>query len=324
VSKAIIQDTFGGPEVMQWRERPDAAPGAGEVAVRHGAIGVNFIDIYCRRGSIPLMKVPGTPGMEAAGVVESVGDGVTTLSVGQRVGYVMPAPGAYCERRVVPAERMIALPDDIDDRSAAAMMLKGMTAEQLLHKSTQATAGDTVLIHAAAGGVGLLLTAWAKALGCTVIGTVGSKAKVGMVREAGADHVIVSTEEDVLAGVNTITQGRGCRYVYDGVGADTFELSLKAVAKFGHIVSFGSSSGAVPPVNIAVLSPKCAVLSRPQVFPYIAERADLTAASNNLFAAMRKKIVKSDIKHTYALADAATAHRDLESRSTVGQIVLLP
>jgi len=324
VSKAIIQEAFGEAEVMQWRERPDAAPGAGEVLVRHTAIGVNYIDIYCRRGAVPLLKVPGTPGMEAAGVVEAVGPGVTALSVGQRVGYVMPAPGAYCERRVVPAERMVALPDDIDDRSAAALMLKGMTAEQLLHKSTQVAAGDTVLVHAAAGGVGLLLTAWAKAIGCTVIGTVGSQAKVDMVRAAGADHVLVSTEDDIVARVNEITQGRGCRYVYDGVGADTFDISLKAVAKFGHVVSFGGASGAVPPVNIAVLSPKCVVLSRPQVFPYIAERADLTAASNNLFAAMRKKIVKSDIKHTYALADAVTAHRDLESRRTVGQIVLLP
>jgi NADPH2:quinone reductase len=324
MSHAIIQTVQGGPEVLEWRERPDTAPAAGEVAVRHTAIGVNYIDIYVRKGAYPMMTMPGTPGMEAAGIVEEVGPGVTDLAVGQRVAYVMTAPGAYSERRNVPAERMVPLPDDIDDRSAAALMLKGMTAERLLHKTTQAAAGDTVLIHAAAGGVGLLLTAWAKSIGCTVIGTVGSDAKVEGVRQAGADHVIVSTTENVADRVADITSGRGCRYIYDGVGKDSFEISLQAVAKFGHLVSFGNASGAVPPINIAVLAPKCVALSRPQVFPYIADRKDLLETAQNLFSAMRKGIVRADINQTYPLAEAARAHQDLESRRTTGQIVLLP
>ncbi|RUM95810.1 quinone oxidoreductase [Pseudaminobacter arsenicus] len=324
MSHAIIQTIQGGPEVLEWQERPDTAPGEGEVAVRHTAIGVNFIDIYVRKGAYPMMTLPGTPGMEAAGIVEEVGPGVTGLAVGQRVAYVMTAPGAYSERRNVPAERMVPLPDDIGDRAAAALMLKGMTAERLLHKTTQASAGDTVLIHAAAGGIGLLLTAWAKSIGCTVIGTVGSDAKEAGVRQAGADHVIVSTTENVADRVAEITSGRGCRYIYDGVGKDSFEASLQAVAKFGHLVSFGNASGAVPPVNIAVLAPKCVALSRPQVFPYIADRNDLLETAQNLFAAMRKGIVRADINQTYPLAEAAQAHRDLESRRTTGQIVLLP
>lgn len=324
MSKAIIQDTKGGPEVMEWRERADVQPAAGEVRLRHTAIGVNFIDVYVRKGAYPLMILPGTPGMEAAGVVESVGAGVSDVTIGQRVGYVMTAPGAYSEYRNVPAERLIPLPDDISDQDAAALMLKGMTAERLLHKTTTAQSGDTVLIHAAAGGIGLLLTAWAKAIGCTVIGTVGSQAKADSVRAAGADHVLVSAEENVADRVREITAGAGCRYVYDGVGADTFETSLDAVAKFGHLVSFGNASGPVPPINIAVLAPKCIALSRPQVFPYIHDRADLLEAADNLFAAMRAGTIKADIRHTYPLSDAAQAHRDLEGRKTTGQIILLP
>lgn len=324
MSKAIVQQVAGGPEVMEWRDAPVAAPAAGEILLRHTAIGLNFIDVYVRKGAYPMMTMPGTPGMEAAGVVEDVGPGVTDIAVGQRVAYVMTAPGAYSQRRIVPAERMVPLPDDIDDQAAAALMLKGMTAERLLHKTTTAASGDTVLVHAAAGGVGLLLTAWAKAIGCTVIGTVGSQAKMAEVGKAGADHVIVSTEEDVAARVADITSGKGCRYIYDGVGKDTFEVSLAAVAKYGHLVSFGNASGAVPPVNIAVLAPKCIALSRPQVFPYIADRADLLEAAAYLFDAMRKGIVRVDINHTYPLASAADAHRDLEARRTTGQIVLLP
>ena len=324
MSKAIIQETKGGPEVMEWRDQPATDLAEGEVRLRHTAIGVNFIDVYVRKGAYPLMTLPGTPGMEATGVVESLGPGVTGLPVGQRVGYVMTAPGAYSEYRNVPAERMIPLPDDIADQDAAALMLKGMTAERLLHKTTKAEAGDTVLVHAAAGGVGLLLTAWAKATGCTVIGTVGSRAKADSVREAGADHVLVSSEEDVAGRVLEITGGAGCRYVYDGVGQDTFETSLKAVAKYGHLVSFGNASGPVEPINIAVLAPKCIALSRPQVFPYIHDRADLLEAAGNLFAAMRAGTIGADIRHTYPLAEAQQAHRDLEGRKTTGQIVLIP
>lgn len=324
MARAIVQSEKGGPEVLKWIDAEAGLPGKGEVLLRHTAIGVNFIDIYVREGAYPLMTLPGTPGMEAAGVVEVVGEGVSDLTVGQRVAYVMTAPGAYCEKRIVPAERMVPLPDDIDDRAAAAMMLKGMTAERLLHKTTRAAAGDTVLVHAAAGGVGQILVAWAKSLGCTVIGTVGSEAKVAIARAAGADHIIVSATEDVAEKVAGITNGKGCRYIYDGVGKDTFDVSLKAIAKYGHLVSFGNASGAVPPVNIAVLAPKCVALSRPQVFPYIADRADLLEAAGNLFEAMRKGVVKAEINHTFPLSQAADAHRALAARQTTGQTVLLP
>jgi len=324
MARAIVQSEKGGPEVLKWIDAEAGQPGKGEVLLRHTAIGVNFIDIYVREGAYPLMTLPGTPGMEAAGVVEAVGEGVSDLAVGQRVAYVMTAPGAYCEKRIVPAERMVPLPDDIDDRAAAAMMLKGMTAERLLHKTTRAAAGDTVLVHAAAGGVGQILVAWAKSLGCTVIGTVGSEAKVAIARAAGADHIIVSATEDVAEKVAGITNGKGCRYIYDGVGKDTFDVSLMAIAKYGHLVSFGNASGAVPPVNIAVLAPKCVALSRPQVFPYIADRADLLEAAGNLFEAMRKGVVKAEINHTFPLSQAADAHRALAARQTTGQTVLLP
>ncbi|MBK1622616.1 quinone oxidoreductase family protein [Afifella marina] len=324
MSKAIIQTDKGGPEVLEWREREDPTPAENEVALRHTAIGVNFIDIYVREGAYPMMTLPGTPGMEAAGVVESLGPGVEGLKVGDRVAYVTTAPGSYSERRVMPADRLVPLPDDISDDTAAALMLKGMTVERLLHKTAVATADDTILVHAAAGGVGLLLTAWAKAIGATVIGTVGSDAKAKLAADAGADHVIVSTKEDVAERVAEITGGKGCRLIYDGVGKDTFETSLKAVSKFGHLISFGNASGAVPPVNIAVLAPKCIALSRPQVFPYIADRADLLETAENLFAAIRKGIVRSDINQTFPLAEAAEAHRALAARRTTGQIVLHP
>lgn len=324
MSKAIVQTEKGGPEVLGWVERPDVVPGSGEVLLRHTAIGVNFIDVYVREGSYPMMTMPGTPGMEAAGIVEAVGDGVSDVKPGQRVAYVMTAPGAYSEMRIVPAERLVPLPDDIGDEAAAAMMLKGMTAERLLHKTTRAGAGDVVLVHAAAGGVGQLLVSWARALGCTVIGTVGSTEKIDIAVAAGAHHVVVSTQQDVASRVGELTGGAGCRYIYDGVGKDTFEISLKSIAKYGHLVSFGNASGAVPPVNIAVLAPKCIALSRPQLFPYIADRADLLEAADNLFAAIRSGIVKPEVKHRYPLADAAQAHRDLEARRTTGQIVLVP
>ncbi|TWI31478.1 quinone oxidoreductase family protein [Paracoccus sulfuroxidans] len=323
MTHSIVQQKSGGPEVLEWTEVQIPAPGPGEVSVRHTVVGVNFIDIYVREGAYPMMTLPGTPGMEAAGVVEAVGEGVTDLTVGQRVAYVMTAPGAYSELRNVPAERMVPLPDDISDRDAAALMLKGMTAERLLHKTAPVHAGETVLIHAAAGGVGQLMTAWAKAIGCTVIATVGSPAKAEIARGAGADHIIDSGSEDIAARVMEITGGKGADKIFDGVGKDTFDVSLAAIARFGHLVSFGNASGAVPPVNIAVLAPKCIALSRPQVFPYIAERADLLAAAGNLFDAMRKGIIRAEISHTYPLAEASRAHADLAARRTTGQIVLL-
>ena len=319
---AIVQTEAGGPEVLQWAEVAVSEPGAGQVLLRHTAIGVNYIDVYVRKGAYPMMTMPGTPGMEAAGVVEAVGPGVDGIAVGDRVAYVMAEPGAYAERRVVPAERMVPLPDDIADDVAAALMLKGMTAERLLHRTAEARAGDFVLVHAAAGGIGQLLTSWARDIGCTVIGTTSSEAKRAEVMVAGADHVIVSSSEDVARRVMEITAGKGCRLIYDGVGKDTFDVSLAAIAKCGHLISFGTASGAVPPINIAVLAPQVIALSRPQVFPYIAERADLLASSENLFKAIRRGSVRPQINHVFDLADASTAHRDLEARRTTGQIIL--
>lgn len=324
ISRAIVQDSKGGPEVLVMKDVEVGEPGPDEARVRHTAIGINFIDVYVRTGLYPLMTLPGSPGMEAAGVVEAVGSGVTGLTAGDRVAYVYNVPGAYAERRVLPAARLVKLPDDIDDRLAAAMMLKGLTAAALLTRTTKAAAGDTVLVHAAAGGVGLILTAWAKHLGCTVIGTVGSDAKAALARAHGADHVIVTARDSVVERVGEITGGAGCRYVYDGVGKDTFEASLECVSKFGHVVSFGNASGAVPPISIAVLAPKCVALSRPLLFPYIAERAMLDAMAADLFDAVRKGIVSADINQTYPLADAAKAHRDLEARATTGQSLLIP
>ncbi len=324
MTKAIVQQEKGGTDKLIWQDHTPGSPEQGEVLIRHTAIGVNFIDTYVRSGAYPMMEFPGVIGMEAAGVVEALGDGVTDLNVGQRVAYVMTTPGAYSEKRVVPAERMVPLPDDIDDRTAAALMLKGITAEQLLFSMAPASAGDTVLIHSAAGGVGQLLTTWAKAIGCTVIGTTSTPAKADLIRSLGADHVIVSSKEDVAARVAEITDGKGCASVYDGVGKDTFETSIAAAAKFGRVISFGNASGAVPPINIAVLAPKCLLLARPQMFPYIAERADLLRAADNLFAALRDGKIKADISATYPLAEAARAHDDLEGRKTTGQILLLP
>lgn len=323
MSKAIVQETHGGADVMKWRSKPVGIAGSGEVIIRHTAVGVNFIDIYMRNGAYP-MALPGTPGMEGAGVVEAIGEGVHDIAVGQRVAYVLNTPGAYCQTRTVAAERLIPLPDDIEDETAAALMLKGMTAERLLHKTTRPIAGDTVLVQAAAGGVGLLLVAWAKAIGCRVIGVAGSPSKAATALAAGADHAIESTATDVAAQVAEITDGKGCSYVYDGVGKDTFDQSLSMLGKYGHLVSFGNASGAVPPVNIAILAPKCIALSRPQVFPYIAERADLLESAGRLFDAVRNGIVRADVRHRYPMADAADAHRDLEARRTSGQVVLLP
>lgn len=324
MNKAVVLSEKGGPDGFAWTDWNAGQPGEGEVLIRHTAIGVNFIDTYVRSGAYPMMNFPGVVGMEAAGVVEALGLGVTDLEVGQRVAYVITAPGAYSETRTVPAERMVPLPDDIDDKTAAALMLKGITAEQLLHSMAPAGQGDTVLIHSAAGGVGQLLTTWAKALGCTVIGTTSTPDKAELIRSIGADHVIVSSEEDVAERVVDITGGKGCACVYDGVGKDTFDVSVAAAAKFGRVISFGNASGAVPPINIAVLAPKCLLLARPQVFPYIAEREDLLRAAGNLFDALRSGKIKADITATYPLAEAARAHEDLEARRTTGQILLLP
>ncbi|MEO1090757.1 MAG: quinone oxidoreductase [Pseudomonadota bacterium] len=321
---AIVQQIHGGPEVLEPVEVEVTAPGEGEVQVRHVAIGLNFIDCYVRSGLYPLLQPPGTIGMEAAGIVEAFGPGVGGLAKGDRVAYVYNGLGAYAEVRNVPARWLVKLPEGVDERQAAAMMLKGMTAEYLLHRMTQASVGDRLLVHAAAGGVGLILCAWAKAKGCTVVGTVSTEAKAALAKAAGADHIIVGKGTDFADAVLEATDGKGCKYVYDGIGKDSFEGSLASLEKHGHLVSYGNASGMVPPVNIGVLTPKCARVSRPSLFPHIATREELDEIAGNLLGAIADGTVKVDVNQTYPLAEAARAHADLEARKTTGQTVLLP
>lgn len=322
--KAIVQHEKGGPEVLHWEEVTVGEPGPGEVRVRHTAIGVNYIDVYLRTGLYPTLTLPGTLGMEAAGVVEAVGPGVTIVKPGDRVAYVAAPAGAYAEKRVMAAAALVVLPDDIDDRTAAAIMLKGMTAEYLLHRTHHVTAGQTILVQAAAGGVGLLLCDWANHLGANVIGTAGSDEKVELARAHGCHHPINYRRESFVDRVKEITQGRGVDVAYDSVGKDTFFGSLDCLKVRGHLVSFGQSSGPVEPINIAILSAKSATLTRPSLFHYIADRAELEEIAAHLFDAVRKGIIKPDIHQTYPLAKAADAHRDLEARKTSGSTLLLP
>ena len=321
---AIVQATHGGPEVLKPADVEVGAPAAGEVRVRHTAIGLNFIDCYVRSGLYPLLEPPGTIGMEAAGVVAATGTGVDGFRAGERVAYVWNQPGAYVAERNVPARWLVKLPDAVDERAAAALMLKGMTAEYLLHRMTRAEAGDTVLVHAAAGGVGSLLTAWAKHKGCTVIATVSTDAKAELARAHGADHVVVTAREPIAERVMELTAGAGCIYVYDGIGKDTFEASLASLKKHGHLVSYGNASGPVPPVELPVLTPRCARLSRPSLFPHIATRDELDEVAGNLLDAIAAGVMRAEIDQTYPLADAARAHVDLEARRTTGQTVLVP
>ncbi|MFW5679373.1 MAG: quinone oxidoreductase family protein [Pseudomonadota bacterium] len=322
---AIVQQKHGGPEVLEPVEVTLGEPGEGEVRVRQSAIGLNFIDCYVRSGLYPLLQPPGTIGMEAAGVVDRVGPGVTGFAAGDRVAYVWNTPGSYVAERNVPARWLVKLPDGVDERQAAAMMLKGMTAEYLLHRMTHATAGDKVLVHAAAGGVGLILTAWAKHKGCTVIATVSTDEKAALAKAHGADHVVVTGRDGAFAdAVLEATGGEGCIYIYDGIGKDSFEGSMAALAKHGHLVSYGNASGPVPPLNLQVLSPKCARISRPSLFPHIATRDELDEVSGNLLEAIAQGVVKVDINQTYPLAEAARAHADLEGRKTTGQTLLIP
>jgi NADPH2:quinone reductase len=298
-------------------------PGPGDVRVRHAAIGVNFIDVYHRSGLYPL-PLPSGVGVEAAGVIEAVGAGVTHVRAGDRVAYVASA-GAYAEARVLPADRLVKLPDDIPDRTAAGMMLKGLTVRSFVRRTYPVKAGDTVLVHAAAGGVGLIMTQWLKALGATVIGTVGSDEKAKIARAHGCDHVIVYTREEFPKRVREITGGAGVAVVYDSVGKATFDGSLDSLRPLGLMVSFGNASGAVPPFDIGVLGRKGSLfLTRPTVFSYIAKREDLEQAAAELFDMVRTGKVRVEVSRTWPLAQAAEAHRALEARQTTGSLVLLP
>ena len=321
---AIRFHQTGGPEVLAWEAVEPGEPGPGEARVRHEAVGLNFIDTYHRTGLYPL-PLPSGIGLEGAGVVEAIGSGVTEVAVGDRVAYAGGPVGAYAEVRNLPAHRLLRLPDSISFQTAAAMMLQGLTAAYLLRKTYCVKAGDTVLIHAAAGGVGLIACQWAKALGATVIGTVGSPAKAALAKAHGCDHVINYSVENFAQRVREITGGEGVPVVYDGVGKDTFMGSLDSLRPLGMMVSYGNASGPVPPLDLLLLSQKGSLfITRPTLMHYTAKREDLQTLGAALFEVVASGQVRIEINQTYALRDAAQAHRDLEARKTTGSTILVP
>lgn len=316
----------GGPEALVWEEVTVPPPGPGEALVRHTAIGVNLIDTYHRTALSGQYAIPrpAVLGVEGAGVVEAVGPGVTDVAPGDRVAYWMLL-GAYAEQRIVPANRLVKLPDTVPDEVAAAAMVKGTTAQYLLHRVHPVKAGDTLLVHAAAGGVGQLLCQWAHALGATVIGTVGAPEKVAVAQGAGCDHVILYREEDFVARVRDITSGRGVDVVYDSVGQDTFMASLDCLKPFGLMVNFGQASGPVPPLDVSVLAQKGSIfLAKPTLATVTRSREDIETLAGGLFEALASGRVRVDIARRAPLTDAASVHRDLEARRTTGSIVLIP
>jgi NADPH2:quinone reductase len=322
--KAIQFHSTGGPEVLQWEEVTVGDPGPGEIRVKHTAIGLNYIDTYHRTGLYPL-PLPHGIGMEGAGHVTAIGNGVTDLAVGDRVAYAGPPPGSYAEERLMAASTAVKIPNGVDDETAAAMMLKGMTAQYLIRQTYPVKAGDTILIHAAAGGVGQIVCQWAKSLGATVIGTVGNDEKAEMVRALGCDHPIVYTREDFVEKVMDITAGAKLPVVYDSVGQDTFMKSLDCLQPLGTMVSFGQSSGAVPPLDLGIFAQKGSLFfTRPTLMTYTANRADLLAMTDDLFTVVQDGTVKIAIDQRFALQDAQAAHEALEGRQTTGSTILLP
>ncbi len=320
---AIRIHETGGPEVLRFEEVAVGRPGPGEARLRQTAVGLNFLDTYHRTGLYPL-PLPAVLGSEGAGVVEEVGEGVTEVKPGDRVAYAGPV-GAYADERLIAAHRLVRLPDDVDDRVAAAVMLKGMTAQYLVRRTHPVAPGETILLHAAAGGVGLLLAQWAKSLGARVIGTVSTDAKAALARANGCDDVIVTSREDFVARVKEITGGAGVRVVYDSVGKDTWTGSLDSLAPLGMMVTYGNASGPVPPISPLVLSQKGSLfLTRPTLMTYVAKREDLLATAADLFAVLRSGAVKVAAPTTFPLRDAAKAHEALEGRRTTGSVVLLP
>jgi NADPH2:quinone reductase len=325
MSKAIRLHETGGPEVLQWEEVEIGSPGPGEVHLRQTAIGLNFIDVYHRSGLYPLANFPAIPGMEGAGVVVAIGEEVNDISPGDRVAYAGLPPGAYAEQRLIPAHRLVRLPDDISDQQAAGMMLQGMTVQYLLRSTFRVKKGDLILLHAAAGGVGLIACQWARHLGATVIGTVGSPEKAELARDHGCHYPLLYREEDWVARVREISDGEGVAVVYDSVGRDTFMKSLDCLRPLGLMVSFGQSSGPVAPLETGLLAAKGSLfLTRPTLMTYTAKRKDLLASATELFNVVQTGAVKIEVKQTYPLRDAAQAHRDLEARKTTGSTVLLP
>jgi NADPH2:quinone reductase len=323
MSNAIRITETGGPDVMRWDEVEVGDPGVGEVRVRHTAIGVNFIDVYERTGLYPV-SLPSGLGREAAGVVEAVGRKVRGLKIGDRVAYTYPEPGAYAEQRICPAERLVRVPSGISDQEAAALMLKGLTAHFLVRRTYRVKRGDKVLIHAAAGGVGLLASQWARHLGARVIGVVGNEQKAKLAKKHGCHQVIVGND-DLATKVRAATRGEGVNVVYDGVGMDTFFASLDCLKPLGMMVSYGNASGAVPPISPLELTKRGSLfLTRPTLFTYVATRAALESAARELFSVVKRKAVRIRVGQSYPLRDVATAHRDLEARRTTGSTVLIP
>jgi NADPH2:quinone reductase len=324
MSHAIRIHSTGGPEVLTWEEVAVGDPGPGEARVRHTAVGVNFIDTYHRSG-LYMLPLPAGIGTEAAGVVEAVGAGVDWVKPGDRVAYGAGPVGAYSERRVMPADRLVKLPDGVSDRSAATLMLKGLTVQYLFRQTYRLKAGDTILFHAAAGGVGLIACQWARALGVTMIGTVGTDEKAALAKANGCTHTIVYTRENFVDRVKALTGGAGVPVVYDSVGKDTFPASLDCLSPRGMFVSFGNSSGAIPPFDILLLSQKGSLFAtRPTLFTHVAKREALTAMAEEMFDLVRTGKIVSEPRLTFALKDAADAHRALHSRGTTGATILLP
>jgi len=323
MAKAVRYHKQGGPEVLQVDDVQVGEPGQGQIRIKHTAIGVNFVDTYQRSGLYP-MQLPAVAGNEGAGVVEAVGAGVTDLKAGDRICYT-GLPGSYCETRLVPADRMVKLPQGITEEQAASMLLKGLTVHYLIFSTYAVKKGDTVLWHAAAGGVGLIACQWLKALGVTTIGTAGSPDKMALAKSHGADHVINYSTDDFVKRVKEITGGKGVPVVYDSVGKTTWEGSLDCLRPRGLMVTFGNASGPVAPVNLGILASKGSLyVTRPTLATYIAARADLVERSNALFEVVKSGKVKIETTGKYKLADAAQAHRDLESRKTTGSVILIP
>jgi NADPH2:quinone reductase len=324
-TKAVRIHQTGGPEVLSYEAVEVGAPGPGEALVRHHAVGLNFIDVYLRSGLYPLPQLPSGLGFEAAGVVEAVGAGVDHLSTGDRVAYAGGPPGAYAQARVIAADRLVKLPEAIELETGAAMMLQGMTTEYLIRRTYEVQSGDTVLFHAAAGGVGLIACQWLNHLGATVIGTVGSEEKAALARAHGCHHTINYREQDVAQSVREITDGKGVRVVYDSVGKSTWEGSLDCLRPRGLMVSYGNASGPVSDVNLGILAQKGSLyVTRPTLFTYTASREDLVLSASRLFEMVEKGVVKIEINQRYKLDDVATAHEELEARKTTGSSIILP
>lgn len=315
----------GGPEVLKWEAHEPGQPGNGEVLIKHEAIGLNFIDVYHRTGLYPLPALPAIPGMEAAGIVEAVGEGVTEFKPGDRIAYAGLPPGAYAQIRRIPAHRLVKIPDSIPSKTAAAMMLKGMTARYLIRSCYEVKPGDTILVHAAAGGVGSIVSQWANDIGATVIGTVGSREKAKLAKANGCHYPVLYNQDDFVVKVKEITDGRGVAVVYDSVGQATFMKSLECLERFGMMVSFGQASGSVPPFDPGILAAKGSLfLTRPSLMTYTEKREDLLAHAMDLFEAVKKGTVKINIGQEYPLSGAAEAHRHLEGRKTAGSTILIP